>query len=76
VQYSDFSQRNLPLGSGAIESAIRAIVNMQLKAPGTFWLRENAQAMLLIRSYLKADRFDDLVDWSTTQAALGVGAGS
>jgi hypothetical protein len=69
MQYSDFKKRNLPLGSGAIESAIRTIVNMRLKAPGTFWLRENAQAMLLIRSYLKADRFDDLLDWSTTQAA-------
>jgi hypothetical protein len=69
MQYSEFKQSNLPLGSGAIESAIRTIVNMRLKAPGTFWLRENAQAMLLIRSYLEANRFDDLVDWSTTQAA-------
>lgn len=69
MQYAQFKKRGLPLGSGAIESAIRMIVNMRLKAPGTFWLRDNAQAMLLVRSYLKAGRFDDLVDWSITQAA-------
>jgi hypothetical protein len=69
MQYANFKAAGLPIGSGAIESAIRMIVNMRLKGTGTFWLRENVQAMLMVRSYLKAYRFDDLVDWSITKAA-------
>ncbi len=32
-------------------------------------LRENAEGMLLLRSYLKAGRFDDIIDWSIAKAA-------
>lgn len=69
MQYEAFVQRMLPIGSGAIESAIRRVVNMRLKGNGTFWRIENAEAMLMLRSYLKSGRFDDLVDWSNTSAA-------
>ena len=31
-------------------------------------LAENAEAMLLLRSYSKAGRFDDLIDWSFAKA--------
>ena len=64
-----FKAGRLPLGSGAVESAVRMIVNLRLKSTGQFWLRENAQSMLMLRSYLKSGRFDDLVDWSNAQAA-------
>ena len=33
-----------------------------------FWLEVNAEGMLLLRSYLKADYLDALVDWSLTAA--------
>lgn len=41
---------------------------MRMKSNGMFWLEVNAEGMLLLRSYLKADRFDSLVDWSLTAA--------
>ena len=69
MQYDDFEKKRLPRGSGSIESAIRRVVNMRLKGNGTFWRIENAEAMLMLRSYLKSGRFDDLVDWSNTAAA-------
>ena len=69
MQYEAFVRRRLPIGSGAIESAIRRVVNMRLKGNGTFWRIENAEAMLMLRSYLKSGRFDDLVDWTNTSAA-------
>lgn len=69
MQYAAFKAARQPLGSGAVESAVRMIVNMRLKSTGRFWLRENAQSMLMLRSYLKSDRFDDLVDWSNAIAA-------
>ena len=51
-----------------MESAVRRVVNLRMKSNAKFWLVENAQAMLLMRSYLKAGRFDDLIDWSGAMA--------
>lgn len=69
MQYKSFVASSTPVGSGAIESGVRRVINMRMKANGTFWLYENAESMLLLRGYLKAGRFDDLVDWSITTAA-------
>lgn len=68
MQYAAAIAAHRPIGSGAVESGIRRVINMRLKANGTFWLRENAESMLLLRSYLKAGRFDDLVNWSISRA--------
>ncbi len=68
MQYSKFKAANIPTGSGAIESAVRRIVNMRMKSNGTFWLEDNAEGMLLLRSYLKGGYFDALLDWSLAQA--------
>lgn len=69
MEYSEFKAAHVPLGSGAVESAIRRVVNMRLKGSSKYWLEENAEGMLLFRAYLKAGRFDDLVAWSTDQHA-------
>jgi hypothetical protein len=37
---------NLPIGSVAIESLIRQVVNLQLKGNGKFWLPENVEIIL------------------------------
>ncbi len=68
MRYRWFKARGVPRGSGAVESAVRRVVNLRLKSNGKFWLRENAQAILLTRSYLKAGRLDDLVSWSLQTA--------
>ena len=68
MQYAAFKKQHLPLGSGAVESAVRRVVNQRLKACGTFWLEDSAEGMLLLRSYLKCGRFDDLIDWSLASA--------
>ncbi len=69
MRYAAFAAAHVPTGSGAIESAIRRVINMRLKSNGMFWLEINAEGMLMLRSYLKAGRFDALVDWSVTVAA-------
>lgn len=69
MQYAAFETACIPLGSGAVESAVRRVINMRLKSNGMFWLEINAEGMLMLRSYLKAGRFDALVDWSITVAA-------
>jgi hypothetical protein len=44
--YRQVKAKNLPIGSGAIESLIRQVVNLRLKGTGKFWLHENAEIIL------------------------------
>jgi hypothetical protein len=44
--YREVQAMKLPIGSGAIESLIRQVVNMRLKGNGKFWLPENAELIL------------------------------
>jgi hypothetical protein len=60
MQYAIFKKEGLPIGSGAVESAIRRVINLRLKGAGIFWKRENAEMMLLMRSYYKAGRWEML----------------
>jgi len=55
--YQAISQIQFPIGSGAIESAIRRIVNLRLKGPAIFWNKANAEALLLLRSAYKSGRW-------------------
>ena len=44
--YPQVKAMNLPIGSGAIESLIRQVVNLRLKGNGKFWLPEHAEIIL------------------------------
>jgi hypothetical protein len=43
LAYPRLKALQLPIGSGAVASAIRRVVNLRLKGPGIFWYRENAE---------------------------------
>ena len=49
-QYQSFRDKNLPTGSGTVESAIRRVINLRLKGTGIFWKRENAEKIIFLRS--------------------------
>lgn len=61
MAYDSLLALNLPIGSGAIESAIRRIVNLRLKGPSIFWCKPNAESILLLRSYFKTGRWKQLM---------------
>lgn len=61
MRYAEFHSRGIPCGSGAIESAIRRIVNLRLKGNGIFWCEENAERVLHMRANLKAGRWREMV---------------
>ncbi len=61
MRYRAFRRRGIPLGSGAVESAIRRVINLRLKGPSIFWRKQNAERVLHMRSYLKAGRWDELM---------------
>ena len=48
----------LPIGSGAMESAIRRVVNLRLKWASIYWNVKTAEAMLMLRSYYKSGRWN------------------
>jgi hypothetical protein len=58
LNYAKLKANHLPIGSGAVESAIRRVVNLRLKGAGMFWHEETAQEMLMLRSYYKAGRWE------------------
>ena len=49
MDYATYRRRGLPMGSGAIESAIRRVINLRLKGNSVFWEEANAEGMLQIR---------------------------
>jgi hypothetical protein len=62
LDYAQFRRRGLPLGSGAIESAVRRVVNLRLKGNGLLWLEENAEAVLVMRAAALTDRWQETLD--------------
>lgn len=61
MRYAWFKKHRLPLGSGAVESCIRRVVNLRMKGAGIFWKEENAEGFLHMRSQFKSGRWDEMV---------------
>jgi hypothetical protein len=55
--YKEVAAMKLPIGSGAIESAMRRVINLRLKGPCIFWKEETAEEVLLLRAYYKSGRW-------------------
>jgi hypothetical protein len=49
LDYAKVLDKKLPIGSGAIESLIRQVVNLRIKSPSKFWLKNHAEIMLYLR---------------------------
>jgi len=62
LNYATYTRRGLPLGSGAVESAIRRVINLRLKGNGMFWTEENAESMLQVRCQLLGTEWDVMLD--------------
>lgn len=61
MEYARLRRRGLPIGSGAIESAIRRVINLRLKGNGLMWLEENAEAMLVLRAAALTERWEEMI---------------
>jgi hypothetical protein len=57
MRYRYFRRQKVPIGSGAIESGIRRVINLRLKAPQTFWKEDTAEIFLYLRSQLVSGRW-------------------
>ncbi len=70
MQYAACKKAGVPIGSGAVESAMRRIVNLRLKGNGIFWRQDNAEHILLLRCYAKAGRWHHLLPLALRSSLL------
>ena len=68
--YTKIARLKLPLGSGAMESAIRRVVNLRIKGASIYWLEDSAEAILLLRSFYKSNRWSLLRRMATSTEGL------
>lgn len=70
MRYADFDRQKLPVGSGQVESAVRRVVNLRFKAPGTFWTEQRLEGLLHLRAAFKAGRWDEVFTGVLTSTFL------
>lgn len=66
LDYKGALEKDLPIGSGEIESGHRSVIHKRMKIPGAWWREDNAENMLALRS-LRAN--GDWQDYWDRQAA-------
>jgi hypothetical protein len=69
LRYDWFGYRGRPIGSGAVESAIRRVINLRLKGNGIYWREENAEAMLVLRAAVLTGRWQETLERSQVAMA-------
>ena len=65
MDYSRSHTNHMPIGSGAIESAVRRVINLRVKNNAVYWLRDNAETMIRLRAWIKAGRAEELFTQTT-----------
>jgi hypothetical protein len=72
VVHDDFSEELIRTleNDRLMESGIRRVVNLRMKGACLYWLEKTAEAMLMLRSYYKAGRWNLLTNLSFSLAFL------
>jgi hypothetical protein len=60
LDYAKFRRHRLPVGSGAIESAVRRVINLRMKGNSVFWEEANAEGMLALRGLVLSRRWREV----------------
>lgn len=61
MRYVTLETRHLPIGSGQVESAVRRVVNLRFKAPGSFWMETTVSGLMHLRAAFKAGRWNEIM---------------
>ena len=59
IRYAEFTAAGYPIGSGAVESANKLVVEARLKGAGMHWARENVNAMLTLTNAVANERWEE-----------------
>ena len=61
MDYGRLKRLKVPIGSGSIESAIRRVINLRIKNPGSFWEEENAERMMHLRAQRLSNHWEEML---------------
>jgi hypothetical protein len=61
MRYVTLETHKLPIGSGQVESAVRRVINLRFKAPGSFWTETTVSGLMHLRAAFKAGRWDEVM---------------
>ncbi len=61
MQYRKLRSKRLPIGSGAVESAIRRVINLRVKSPSIFWEEDNLESAIYLRAQALTGRWDEML---------------
>jgi hypothetical protein len=61
MRYVTLEARQLSIGSGQVESAVRRVINLRFKAPGSFWTETTVSGLMHLRAAFKAGRWDEIM---------------
>lgn len=67
LDYKEALEKNLPIGSGEVESSHRYVIQKRLKIAGAWWKEETAEHMLNLRVLRANNDWDDY--WKHAKAA-------
>lgn len=59
IRYAEFEAKGYPIGSGAVESANKLVVEARLKGAGMHWGREHVNGMVALRNIACSDRWEE-----------------
>ncbi len=60
MRYAELRAHAVPIGSGAVESAVRRVINLRMKGASIFWTEEHAEGVLHLRAHAKSGRWGEL----------------
>jgi hypothetical protein len=60
IRYAHFRQQGYPIGSGAVESANKLVVEQRLKGAGMHWKRAHVTPMLALRAIVCSGTWDEV----------------
>jgi hypothetical protein len=68
MDYPRYRQQGWPIGSGAVESANKLVVQARLKGPGMHWARAHVNPLLVLRGAWCSERWEQ--SWSLIEREL------
>ena len=69
MNYGLYKKQGLAVGSGAIESTHRTLIQSRMKQAGMHWKKKNVQSVASVRARVQSGRWDEMVDTHLKKAA-------
>ena len=69
IRYAEFQAMGYPIGSGAVESANKLVVEARLKGSGMHWARDHVNPMVALRNIVCSDRWEEA--WPQISQQIG-----